>query len=347
MSTTNELAKLAQLLNVNSSSVAVGNTTVNTALSVYGSNISPVQSFRNKIINGNFDFWQRGTSTSTSGAYCADRFKSEGSGTTFTTSLQSFTLGQTDVPGEPRYYHRTVVTSSAGASNYCLIGQPIESVRSLAGKVVTVSFWAKADASKNIAMEFQQYFGTGGSPSSTVNSIGVTTFALTTTWTKFTATVTISSISGKTIGSNGNDYLAMYFWLNAGSTYNARTNTLGQASGTYEFSQLQIEEGSVATPFEFRALATELNLCQRYCQYMAGMNIYATSGTSGTYNPDFYFPVSLYTNMRATPTFTRSTISDSGVTCTIGGNAGVFYVGFEMFAAAAQSTFNLLITAEL
>ena len=347
MSTTNELAKLAQLLTVNSSSVAVGNTTVNTSLSVYGSNISPVQSFRNKIINGNFDFWQRGTSTSTSAAYCADRFYTDVTGCTFTSSRQSFTLGQTDVPGEPTYWHRTVVTTSAGAGNFCRAQQRIESVKTLAGKTATLSFWAKADASKNIAIEFVQNFGTGGSPSSDVTSIGVTTCALTTTWTKFIITVAIPSISGKTLGSNNNDFLAVHFWLNAGSTFNSRTNTLGQASGTYNISQVQLEEGTVATPFEFRALATELNLCQRYCQYMVGMNIYATSSTFASYSPDFYFPVSLYTNMRATPTFTRSTISDSGVTCTIGGNANVFYVGFEMTAAAAQSTFNLLITAEL
>ena len=326
----------------------VGNTTIsNGNLIINGNNVSPFQSFRNKIINGNFDIWQRGTSTSTSNAYCADRFKSESSGTTFTTSRQSFTLGQTDVPNEPTYYHRTVVTSVAGASNYCLIGQPIESVSTLANNTVTVSFWAKADASKNIAMEFLQNFGTGGSPSANVNTIGVTTCALTTTWTKFIIPVEIPSISGKTIGTNNNDYLAVYFWLNAGSTFNARTNSLGQASGTYEFSQLQIEKGTVATPFEMRPLATELNLCHRYCQYMAGMNIYATSGTFGSYSPDFYFPVSLYTNMRATPTFTRSSVSDSGVTVTIGGNVGVFYVGFEMTSAVSQSQFNLLITAEL
>lgn len=339
-------------VSINATSISVGNSTVNTVISngnisINGSNVSPVQSFRNKIINGNFDIWQRGTSTSINGAYCADRWNMGSSGSTFTTSLQSFTVGQTDVPNEPFYFHRTVVTSSAGASNYVLLQQPIESVRTFAGKTVTLSFYAKANASKNISLEFMQYFGTGGSPSATVNTIGVTTFALTTTWTKYTVTVSIPSISGKTIGSNGNDYLSCVFWFNAGSTYNSRTNSLGQTSGTYDISQVQLEEGSVATPFEMRPIAMELTLCQRYCQVIAGMNIYATATNPGSYNPDFYFPVSLYTKMRANPSFTRSSVSDSGVTVSIGGNAGVFYVGFEMWATVAQSTFNLLITAEL
>jgi hypothetical protein len=293
----------------NAGGIFVGNSTSNVALSngslsISGSFVSPFQSFRNKIINGNFDIWQRGTSTSTSNAYCADRFFTDVTGCTFTTSRQSFTLGQTDVPNEPTYYHRTVVTSVAGASNYCLIGQPIESVRTLANNTVTVSFWAKADASKNIAMEFLQNFGTGGSPSANVNTIGVTTCALTTTWTKFIIPVAIPSISGKTIGTNNNDYLAVYFWLNAGSTFNARTNSLGQASGTYEFSQLQIEKGTVATPFEMRPMAIELPLCQRY---------YIKTSLTFAYNAGTYVSLTFPVTMRATPSMTQTTTADTGI----------------------------------
>ena len=130
-----------------------GNSVVTGNFSVSGSNISPVQSFRNKIINGNFDIWQRGTSVTgvTSGQFVADRFKTLIFGSTADVSRQSFTLGQTDVPNEPTYYHRTVVTSVAGSANYCQLQQRIESVRTLAGQTATLSFWAKADASKNIA----------------------------------------------------------------------------------------------------------------------------------------------------------------------------------------------------
>ena len=147
-------------LTVGTGSVVITNNTVTIA----GSAVSPVQSFRNKIINGNFDYWQRGTSTSTAG-YQSDRWYTNATGSTFTTSRQAFTLGQTAVPNEPTYFHRTVVTTSAGAGNFCDVYQLIESVRTLAGQTATLSFWAKADASKNMAVEFQQYFGTTGSPS--------------------------------------------------------------------------------------------------------------------------------------------------------------------------------------
>jgi hypothetical protein len=220
--------------------------------------------FRNRIINGNFDIWQRATSQTSSGYGSSDRWFNEHLGSTKTTSRQPFTLGQTSVPNNPLYFSRTVVTSVANIANYVSKKQSIEGVWNFAGQSATLSFWAKTDANKNIAIEFTQAFGTGGSPSTTITGIGVTTLALTTAWQKFTVTVSIPSISGKTLGTNGDDCLVVNFWFDAGSNYNARTNTLGQQSGTFDFSQIQIEAGSSATPFEFRPIGTEQNLCERY-----------------------------------------------------------------------------------
>ena len=273
-----------------------GNLTVSSnTVSVNGQNVSPVQSFRNKIINGNFDHWQRGTSVTGvgNGQYLADRWYSFRVGTTANVSRQAFTLGQTDVPGEPTYFHRSVVSSVAGAGSRFDIRQNIESVRTFAGQTATLSFWAKADASKNMAVEFVQIFGTGGSPSSTVTAIGVTTCALTTAWKKFTITVNIPSISGKTLGTDNNDSLLIAFWFDAGSDFNSRTNSLGQQSGTFDIAQVQLEAGPVATPFEMRPIGTELALCQRYYQ-AASTFIYSGSFARICY----MFPVP----MRAAPT---------------------------------------------
>lgn len=237
----------------------------NTAqLGAYGDLSGSGLMFRNKLINGGFDIWQRGTSQTTAGYGSDDRWNNGHSGSTKTASRQTFTLGQTDVPGNPKYWARTVVTSVAGSGNYCLKQQAIESVATLAGQTATLSFWAKADASKNIAVEFVQQFGTGGSPSSAVASIGVTTLALTTSWQRFVVTVSIPSISGKTLGTANDDYLALVFWFDAGSSFNARTNSLGQQSGTFDIANVQVEAGSIATPFEQRPISTELSLCQRY-----------------------------------------------------------------------------------
>jgi hypothetical protein len=257
-------------------------------------------SFRNKIINGNFDIWQRGTSlaSGTGDRFLADRFLTGSAGTTNSVSRQSFSNGQTDVPNNPTYFHRTVVTSVAGASNYCALVQRIESVRTLAGKTATLSFYAKADSNKSISIEFAQVFGTGGSPSSHVEGIGVQKLNLTSVWQKFTVTANIPSIAGKTIGTNSDNCLSIIFWFDAGSDWNSRTNNLGQQSGTFDIAQVQLEEGSAATPFENRPIGTELALCQRYYQIL-DIQI-ATSGSSLT----LQFSGSLPNIMRAIPTVT-------------------------------------------
>ena len=58
---------------------------------------------KNLFINGGFDVWQRGTSLAGATSYLADRWFN---GTTETQSRQAFTVGQTEVGGNPTYYHR-------------------------------------------------------------------------------------------------------------------------------------------------------------------------------------------------------------------------------------------------
>jgi hypothetical protein len=270
--------------------------------------------FRNKIINGNFDIWQRGTSQTTSDYGSADRWRCSNSGSTKTASQQEFTLGQTDVPGNPKYFMRHVVTSVAGAGNYVLLLQKVEDVNTLAGKTATLSFWARADSNKNIAVECTQDFGTGGSPSAFV-TIDPQLVSLTTSWTKYTITVDVPSISGKTLGTNGNHCMNCHFWFDAGSTYAARSASLGQQSGTFDIAQVQLEEGSVATPFEQRPIAAEFNLCTRYFYRMGnGINNYLRYATgearlSTEINGVFTLPNIL----RATPTFSISSASHFAV----------------------------------
>ena len=227
------------------------------------SNGGPLAGFRNRIINGDFDFWQRGTSF-TGNEYGADRWVNSRAGTTHTATRQAFTLGQTDVPGEPTYFCRTIVASVAGAGNNSILLQKIEDVRTFAGQQVTISFWAKVDATKNIAVDIRQYFGTGGSPSALVRGIGTTKVSIGTSWQKVTVTATMPSISGKTLGTDNNNHLTLNIWFDAGSDWNSDTDSLGQQSGTFDIAQVQIEPGPVATPFEQRPIGTELALCQRY-----------------------------------------------------------------------------------
>ena len=263
-------------------------------------NGGPLAGFRNRIINGNFDFWQRGTSF-TGNEYGADRWFHGRVGTTHTATREPFALGQTDVPGEPTYYCRTVVISEEGAGNYAVLIQPIEDVRTFAGQQVTLSFWAKADATKNIAINMVQIFGTGGSPSANVGISG-TKVSIGTTFQKVTVTATLPSISGKTLGTDSNSRLAVYIWFDAGSTWNGDTDSLGQQSGTFDIAQVQIEPGPVATPFEQRPIGTELALCQRYFQVLTALRLagYTTVGN------ELAWPIAYNTAMRANPTGTST-----------------------------------------
>lgn len=225
---------------------------------------------RNRIINGNFDFWQRETSQTSSGYGSDDRWNNNHSGSTKTHSQQSFAPGQTDVPGNPAYFSRTEVIAGAGTSDFVAKTYKIEKVASLSGKTATLTFWVKCDTANPLAVEFLQSFGTGGTPSATVNAIEVTTVSTSVTWQKVSFTVDIPSISGKTLGTNGDDYLQFSFWFDAGTTLDARTNSLGhRPSGThtYDIARVSLVEGDATAeddPFSPRHLGQELALCQRY-----------------------------------------------------------------------------------
>lgn len=270
-------------------------------------NYPNISGTKNHIINGNFDVWQRATSQTSSGYGSDDRWSNTHNVSTKTHSRQAFTLGQTAVPNNPKYYSRTVVTTGGTAGSYTYKYHRVENVALLAGKSVTLSFWAKADASKNIAVGFSQIFGTGGTPSSNVSTTG-TTCALTTSWQKFTVTVTLPSVSGKTIGTDGNDCLSINFWFDAGSDYNSVTNTLGSQSGTFDLAQAQLEEGNYATGFENRRYNDELAYCKRY--YVEATSLTTSQGylaltrmssTSNIYRAHFEYPT-----MRTIPTVTIS-----------------------------------------
>jgi hypothetical protein len=240
---------------------------------------------RNKLINGNFIKWDYATQQTVGGYGSANRWLALVNGSTIIAGQAALAPGQTEVPGEPRYCYAMVVTSSAGAANYVNLRQRIEGVRSLAGQTATLSFYAKTNSAKNLAVEFTQNFGTGGSPSAAVTAIGVTTCAIPDAgFQRFTVTVDIPSISGKTIGTNNDDYLEVVFWFDAGSDYNSRTNSLPQQSGTFYIANVQLEAGPAATEFEQRSIALEELLCARYLPSVIGGADTATIGAGGAYS---------------------------------------------------------------
>jgi hypothetical protein len=265
-------------------------------------NAGNINAPKNLIINGGFDVWQRATSQTSASYGSDDRWRNAQNGSTKAHSRQALGLGNTNVAGSPRYFSRTVVTSVAGAGNFTIKTQRLEDVSKTAGKTVTVTFWAKADAGKDIALELFQHFGSGGSPSSNVY-VTSQTVSLTTSWAKHSLTFDVPSVSGKTRGTNENDYLAVQFWFDAGSSFNSRTNTLGQQSGTFDIARVSLCEGDVTAlddPFEERTYGEELALCQRYFTQMLIMHRFPATAASQMGGSNITFS----TTMRAAPSLT-------------------------------------------
>jgi hypothetical protein len=220
---------------------------------------------KNKIINGDFAINQRAfSSTTTDGTYGFDRwlFGRSGDGTT-TCSAQTFTPGTAPVSGyEAANYVRIVTTGQTTSSSYTLLVQRVEDVRTLAGQTVTVSFWAKANTgTPSITVELQQNYGTGGTASSDLYKSKI---AITTSWVRYSVTIALNSLTGKTIGTGSN--LGVALWVSAGSNFNSRLDSLGLQANTFDIWGVQVEAGAVATPFTTATgtLAGELAACQRY-----------------------------------------------------------------------------------
>lgn len=260
-----------------------GNAEVEGTLTVQGQNVTPFSGFKNYIINGNFDVWQYGTSQTSRGYGSDDRWFSASVGSTSTHSQVVCTDTERAL-FNASYFSRTDVTSITGVGNYTIKRQSIENVIKLSGKIVTLSFWAKADSNKNIWLEFKQSFGTGGSPSAQTTGIYGQAIPLTTTWQKKTITVTLPSIVGKTLGTDGVHTTStdLQFWFDVGSGSTGRIPTGTQQSGTFDIAQVQLEEGSVATPFENRPYGLELSLCQRYYELFK-IHILGNAHTTNSY----------------------------------------------------------------
>jgi len=223
---------------------------------------------KNKIINGDFAINQRNFTSGSSGdPYGLDRWRMQSSsGCTY--SAQTFTPGTAPVAGyEAINFARMLTTGQSGTSVYSILTQYIEDVRTFANQTITISFWAKsASGIPKIAIELEQAFGAGGSPSSPVG-VYAGQVTLSTSWTRYSVTVAVPSISGKTIGTTANtSNLGLNLWVSAGTDFNTRSGSLGIQSNTFDIWGVQMEAGSVATAFQTATgtIQGELAACQRY-----------------------------------------------------------------------------------
>jgi len=228
----------------------------------------------NRIINGAFDFWQRGTSSTSSGYVAADRWTNTISGGTVTMSRQAFALGDTLGSNNPTYFLRQAVSGQVNSGDLAAVQQAVEGVRSYAGQTITILGWARrSSGSGNMAVTVDQNFGTGGSPSAGVVLTGQTV-TLTSSFAPFAVTFSVPSITGKTLGTNGNDKLTLTFFTSAGSSYSTGSNSLGPQTIGVDLWGVHIKVGTHTTAatdlYKQPELGPELARCQRYCVVMGG-----------------------------------------------------------------------------
>ena len=224
---------------------------------------------KNAVINGDFLINQRAfTSNTTTGSYNFDRWLQQNSGGTFTVTPQTFTPGTAPVATyEGRTFVQGITATQSAAGDYAIITQRIEDVTRYAGTTVTISFFAKANTgTPKIGVEVKQNFGSGGSPSVTVSTpAGAST--LTTSFARYSVSVAIPSISGKTLGTTANtSYLELNLWTSAGATYATPASSIGIQNFTASIWGVQFEYASAATYFTTATgtLQGELAACQRY-----------------------------------------------------------------------------------
>jgi len=276
---------------------------------------------KNLFINGNFDIWQRGTSSTAGGYVAADRWYHNLSGASMTFSRQAHT---NPIDGS-RHYGRIASTSS---DDYCGIRQRIEDAASIPEGKVTVSFWARGHVNGNLAVWGTIHYN----GSSDVDILEKRTPYLKndTTFRKYSLTFTIPSHSGKTFGSGS--YFEMAFGQGTGDSSSA---------WTLDISNIQLEAGEYATEFEQRSYSEELALCQRYYmkRQLYGCCSTGFSQSGGGYNSHL-MNIPLPVKMRTTPTVTFDNATQSQCFQPGGDNAnfGSFANGQDFVSVTTGST---------
>jgi hypothetical protein len=284
--------------------------------------------FRNKITNGAFDVWQRGTGSFTTQGYTADQWiLFVGVGATASVT-QSSLLGSSSTSLQARNAALFTVSSVGTTDSY--LEQRIEGVQQFAGQNVTVSFQvASSTSSRNLSIQLVQNFGTGGTPSGQVpiTAQTVTTSSSALTYTKVTATFAVPNTSGKAYGTNGDDYLRLLI-----------SNPIASGPGNIYITDVQAEIGSVATVFERKTYQQELAACQRHFVRYSG------APSTVWYVPATFITASVVQGMISAPVAMRTipTLSTSVTNLTTATPTAGTQMSFQQNTYITAGTFTSL-----
>lgn len=303
---------------------------------------------RNFVHNPYFNVAQRGVGPFSTVGYTVDRWRIELN--TDTMAMSQTTISDTvraSIGDEVANFVASFsVTGNAAAGAYSGFRQPIEDIRRLSGKTVTVSFWAGANSgTPKVGVSLDQYFGTGGSPSAAVipNGQSVT---IGTTWARYSLTFAIPSAAGKTLGTNADHCTNLWFWFSSGATNNARAGGIGVQTCAPNLWGVQLEIGSIATPLERRDPEEQFTQCQRFYTLYTGIIVSGYAGAGTLVFLDMAYP----TAMRAPPTATFANISSSNASGIALNGATSSHVKLQSTITASGSGYqvaDVMLSADL
>jgi len=248
------------------------------------------QANKNLIINGAMRVWQRGTSFTKVGNgygfYTADRW--------------ALYYDDTEVEKQEDTINGEIVdtlkVTAAGSNGRRYFYQQIEDGSVLiSGKTCTVSFWFKSSNTRSF--ELQIRFNSGGfGPNADNQTVTTFTPSSVNTWEKFEFSFSATDgfyakgrVAGLWISCNENDDFG--------------------SDSTAQITQVQLELGDTATPFEHRSYGEELAACKRFYRNFIDANASAVGFMPAKYSEStsHWLTVVLNPEMRAAPTVTVST----------------------------------------
>ncbi|MEO3738610.1 carbohydrate binding domain-containing protein [Shewanella baltica] len=203
---------------------------------------------RNLLRNGDFAVQQNGNSwlgipTVGSSSYTADGwFYQRGGGSTANIAISESYL---DNNLQIQRALRLTTFSGGGSSAFSVFSERIPGALLFSGKTLSLSFWAKCNTARSIAVEIGNDFKSVV----TNQRLLIGKADLTTQWKYFSYTFKFPD--RPTVFTRGVDHHSwLYFWLEAGDDYNSRTGGISTYSGSFDLADVQLEESEVSTPFE-------------------------------------------------------------------------------------------------
>ena len=286
-----------------------------------------LQGFRNRIINGDMRIDQRNAGASvtvaSTGTFVVDRWEGveDSDGVATAEQVQDVPSGFTD----SIKWTTTTADASLSAAQFCRIGQVIEGYNtadfgwgSASAKTITLSFWVRSSLTGTFA---------GGLRNSAGDRSYVFTYSISAanTWEQKTVTVA-GDTSGTWLTNNGRG-VWLIFDLGSGSNFQKTANAwgagncwstsgavsvIGTLNATWFITGVQLEVGSVATPFERRDYGRELAMCQRYYEKTYDQSVAPGTATDLSSQHEFNGatvtagggPIRFAITKRSTPTVT-------------------------------------------